>query len=98
MSEMTNDFIALELVKAWCMQPSTASNCFTFQQVLDNYRDAVTELDRFYGVEDDTDCGESCEDDLQAGTDDEKWRREMEEKFKIEFAKLKLKIKPKKFE
>lgn len=95
---MTSDFIALELVKAWCMQPSTASHCFTFQQVLDNYRDAVTELDRFYGVEDDTDCGEPCEDDLQAGTDDEKWRREMEEKFKIEFAKLNLKIKPKKFE
>lgn len=43
---MTNEQIAIELVKAWCIQPSTASQCFKFDEVMENYKKALEELNK----------------------------------------------------
>ena len=41
---MEKEEIAIELVKAWSMQPSTAQKCFTFSDVIENYKKALAQL------------------------------------------------------
>lgn len=74
---MTNEFIAIELVKAWCMQPSTSCSCFTMNEVLKNYEKAlkkVEEIRKDESVNDLVSCEEESEEDCEGlseeGTDD----------------------------
>ena len=41
---MTKEEIAIELTKAWSMQPSTAVRCWEFDKVMENYKTALEEL------------------------------------------------------
>lgn len=41
---MKNEEIAIELVKAWSMQPSTAQKCFVFDEIFENYKKALAQL------------------------------------------------------
>lgn len=41
---MKNEEIAIELVKAWSMQPSTAQKCFVFDEIFENYKKALKHL------------------------------------------------------
>ena len=74
---MTNEEIALELVKAWCMQPSTAANCFKMWEVLNSYEEALEKLEEIRkdeSVNDLVSCEEESEEDCEGssegGTDD----------------------------
>lgn len=79
---MTNDFIALELVKAWCMQPSTAASCFRMDDVLDNYEKALKKLEeiRKGGLEDgyDTSRELACEEESEESLE-ENSKRDMDD-------------------
>ena len=70
---MTNEEIALELVKAWCMQPSTAAHCFKMWEVLNSYEEALEKLEEIRKDEPANDlvsCEEDCEGSSKGGTDD----------------------------
>lgn len=41
-----NELIAIELVKAWCLQPTTANNTWNFDMVIENYKTALNELNK----------------------------------------------------
>lgn len=43
---MTKEELAVKIVKAWSMQPSTAVKCWDFGVVMDNYKKAVDELNK----------------------------------------------------
>jgi hypothetical protein len=40
-----NELIAIELVKAWSLQPTTATQCFKFEYIMENYKKALKDLD-----------------------------------------------------
>lgn len=40
----TNELIAIELVKAWCLQPTTHGGTWKFDEVLKSYDDAINHL------------------------------------------------------
>lgn len=66
---MTNEEIALELVKAWCMQPSTAAHCFKMWEVLNSYKEALEKLEEIRKDGHDTTnelaCGEAEEESFE---------------------------------
>lgn len=43
---MSREELALELVKAWCMQPSTAVRGYCFRDVLENYEIALERMNK----------------------------------------------------
>ena len=47
----TNELIAIELVKAWCLQPTTAGNTWDFGMVMGKYKHALKELDKMEAEE-----------------------------------------------
>lgn len=66
---MTNEFIALELVKAWCMQPTTATRCWKMYEVLNSYEEALEKLEEIRKDGHDTTnelaCGEAEEESFE---------------------------------
>lgn len=75
---MTNEFIALELVKAWCMQPTTHGGTWDYEKVEGAYEYTVKALDRFFeerarekgNVPCEEESEEDCEGSSEEGTDD----------------------------